>query len=320
MYAKMLTFLGTTFLILNIAFDKAETILYWKDPEKTPVILNIKMKQSFIETLAVFFVNFIIIILSQNLGLLDFLYERQGVKHFTSYYQPPLFEIVLITIITTLSIIAIWTSMYWGVSRFIQIKKYSHKFKILEIKKLGLFICLMIPVAIFWFFLLIPDILFIAVKMGNFEGILILQEFAQKNYRWILMAQIPFLIGLNLLFYFLGDKNMSERDNFVLLEKENSEIKSKKEKDQKRVSEKPFKIAVYELMIVNLIFMPLIFILTIFYLTWLPHDQPPRIEFYISVPFLLVLGTMVVDIILYGAIMSGRISIIKSKSRQSIEC
>ena len=320
MYAKMLTFLGTTFLIFNIAFDKAETILYWKDPEKRPVILNIKMKQSFIETLAVFFVNFIIIILSQNLGLLDFLYERVGVKYFTSYYQPPLFEIILITIITTLSIIAIWTSMYWGVSRFIQIKKYSHKFKILEIKKLGLFICLMIPVAIFWFFLLIPDILFIAVKMGNFEGILIFKEFAQKNYRWILMAQIPFLIGLNLLFYFLGDKNMSERDNFVLLEKENSEIKSKKEKDQKRVSEKPFKIAVYELMIVNLIFMPLIFILTIFYLTWLPHDQPPRIEFYISVPFLLVLGTMVVDIILYGAIMSGRISIIKSKSRQSIEC
>ncbi|KKM61487.1 hypothetical protein LCGC14_1531280, partial [marine sediment metagenome] len=75
MYAKMLTFLGTTFLIFNIAFDKAETILYWKDPEKTPVIFNIKMKQSFIETLAVFFVNFIIIILSQNLGLLDFLYE-----------------------------------------------------------------------------------------------------------------------------------------------------------------------------------------------------------------------------------------------------
>ena len=319
MYAKILTMLGTSFLLINIVFDKEETILYWKDPEKRPVILNIKMKQSFIEILAVFFVNFIIIILSQNLGLLDFLYERVGVKYFTSYYQPPLFEIILITIITTLSIIAIWTFMYWGVNRFLQIKKYSHKLKKLEIKKLGLYIFLMSSVAIFWLFLLIPDLLFIAVKMGNFDGILYFKEFAQKNYLWILIMEIPLLIGLNLLFYFLGDKNMSERDNFVLVEKENSEIKSKKEKNQKRLSEKHFKIKVYELMIVNLIFMPLIFIFTIFYLTWSPHDQPPRIEFYISVPFLLTLGTMIVDIILYGAIMTGRISIIKSKSKQSID-
>ena len=316
MYAKILTMLGSTFLLINIVFDKAETILYWKDPEKRPVILNIKMKQSFIEILAVFFVNFIIIILSQNLGLLDFLYERVGVKYFTSYYQPPLFEIILITIITTLSIIAIWTFMYWGVNRFLQIKKYSHKLKKLEIKKLGLYIFLMSSVAIFWLFLLIPDLLFIAVKMGNFDGILYFKEFAQKNYLWILRAEIPFLIGLNLLFYFLGDKNMSERDNFVLLEKENSEIKSKKEKDQKRVSEKHFKVAV-EVMIVNLIFMPLIFIFTIFYLTGLSIDQPPRIEFYISVPFFLVIGTMIIDVILNGAIMTGRISMIKSKSRQN---
>ena len=269
--------------------------------------------------ITVFFVNFIIIILSQFFGLLNFIYEREGMKYFISEYQPPLFEIILITIITTLSFIAIWTFMYWGASRFIQIKKYSHKFKILEIKKLGLFIFLMISGAIFWLFLPIPDFLFIAVKMGDFEGILIFQEFAQKNYLWILMAEIPFLIGLNLLFYFLGDKNMSERDNFVLVEKENSEIKSKKEKDQKRVSEKRFKIAMYEIMIVALVFFPLFFIFTIFFLTGLSIDQPPRIELYISVPFFLVIGTITVYFIIYAAIMNGRISIIKSKSRQSID-
>jgi len=307
------------FLFTNIVFDKAETILYWKDPEKRPVILNIKMKQSFIETLVVFFVNFIIIILSQNLGLLNFIYEREGMKFFISYYQPPLFEIVLITIITTLSFIVIWTSMYWCVSRFLQIKKYSHKYKKFAIKTLGLLIGEISLVLIFWGFLLIPDFLYIEVKMGDFEGIYPFKEFAQRNYLWILMAEILFLIGLNLLFYFLGDKNMSERDNFVLVEEENSEIKSKKEKNQKRVSEKRFKIAMYELMIVNLIFMPLFFIFTIFFLTGLSIDQPPRIEFYISVPFFLVLGTIIVAFILYAAIMTGRISIIKSKSRQSIE-
>ena len=73
--------LGSMFLIFNIAFDKAETILYWKDPEKRPVILNIKMKQSFIEIIVVFFVNFIIIILSQFFGLLNFIYEREGMKY-----------------------------------------------------------------------------------------------------------------------------------------------------------------------------------------------------------------------------------------------
>lgn len=311
-YAKMLTILGTSFLLINIVFDKAEAILYWKDPGKRPVILNIKMKQSFIETIVVFFVNFIIIILSQFLGLLNFIYEREGMKYFISYYQPPLFETVLITIITTLSFFVIWTSMYWCVSRFLQIKNYSHDFKKFDIKILGYLIGEMILLIIFWGFLYIPDKLFIEVKVnGDFKGILFFKEFAQRHYLWILITEIFFLIGLNLLFYFLGDKNLSERDDFVLLEKENSEIKSKKEKGQKRASEKRFKIAMYEIIIVQLIFMPLFFIFTIFWLT---------IHSIISVPYFLSLGTIIVAFILYAAILKGRISIIKSKSRQSIEC
>jgi hypothetical protein len=250
-YAKMLTILGTGFLFVNIVFDKAEAILYWKDPGKRPVILNIKMKQSFIETIVVFFVNFIIIILSQFLGLLNFIYEREGMKNFISYYQPPLFETILITIITTLSFFVIWTSMYWCVSRFLQIKNYSHDFKKFDIKLLGIFIGGMILLIIFWVFLYIPDMLYKEVKVnGAFEGMLFFKEFAQRHYLWILTAEIFILIGLNLLFYFLGDKNLSERDDFVLLEKENSEIKSKKEKYQKRAREKRFVIFLSEIMII----------------------------------------------------------------------
>jgi len=309
-YVKMLTLLGTSFLFINIVFDKAEAILYWKDPEKRPVILNIKMKQSFIETIVVFFVNFIIIILSQFFGLLNFIYEHEGMKYFISYYQPPLFETILITIITTLSFFVIWTSMYWCVSRFLQIKKYSHDFKKFDIKLLGYLIGEISLVLIFWVFLCIPDVLFIEVKVnGDFEGMLFFKDFAQRHYLWILTAEIFILIGLNLLFYFLGDKNLSERDDFVLLEKENSEIKSKKEKYRKRAIEKRFIIAMFEIIIVELIFMPLFFIFILFWLT---------IRSIISVPYFLTLGTLIVAFILYGAILTGRISIIKSKARKSI--
>lgn len=307
-YTKMLTILGTSFLLINIVFDKAEAILFWQDPEKRPVILNIKMKQSFIETIVVFFVNFIIIILSQFFGLLNFIYE--GMKYFISYYQPPLLETVLITIITTLSFFVVWTSMYWCASRFLQIKKYSHDFKKFDIKILGYLIGEISLVLIFWVFLCIPDVLFIEVKVnGDFEGMLFFKDFAQRHYLWILTAEIFILIGLNLLFYFLGDKNLSERDNFVLLEKENSEIKSKKEKYRKRAIEKRFIIAMFEIIIVELIFMPLFFIFILFWLT---------IGSIISVPYFLTLGTLIVAFILYGAIFTGRISIIKSKARKSI--
>jgi len=312
--AKMFTLLGSTFLLINIVFDKAEAILYWKDPEKRPVILNIKMKQSFIETMIVFFVNIIIIILSQSLGLLNFIYNLKGMKYFISYYQPPLFETVLITIITTLSVFVIWTSMYWCVSRFLQIKNYSYDLKKINIKTLGYFIGGMILLIIFWGFLSLPDVLYREVKVnGDFEGgILFFKEFAQRDYLWILTAEVFFLIGLNLLFYFLGDKHLSERDNFVLLEKENSEIKSKKEKYRKRAIEKRFIIAMFEIIIVELICMPLFFIFALLAVAI------GSIESIFSFPYFLSLGTLIIAFILIGAILTGRISIIKSKARQSI--
>ncbi|GAI60380.1 unnamed protein product, partial [marine sediment metagenome] len=99
-------------------------------------------------------------------------------------------------------------------------------------------------------------------------------------------------------------------DDFVLLEKENSEIKSKKEKYQKRAREKRFVIFLSEIMIIDLIFMPLFFIFALFYST--------IGSILISVPYFLMLGTIIVVFILFGAILTGRISIIKSKARKSI--
>ena len=256
-YTKWLTILGITFLLINIVFDKAETILFWKDPEKRPVILNIKMKQSFFETIFVFIVNFIILLLSQFVGLLNFIYNHELNERFISYYQPTFLETVLITIIIILSFIAIWTSMYWFAGRFLQIKEYSNSLKRFVLKASSALICLMILLVIFCVVLYMGDSLFIEVKVdGNFEGVEFLKDFTKQNYLWVLTMEIFILSGLNLLFYTNGNKNLNERYSFILSDKEKSKIKSKKDKYKKTENKKDFKTIIFEILIVQMILLP----------------------------------------------------------------
>jgi len=140
-YIKMLTLVGTLILITNITCDKPETALYWKDPKKRAMILNIKMKQSFFETIVIFIVNFIILVFTPITGALNFLYENESNIRFIYYYQPTFLEAVLITIIIILSFIVIWTSMYWFAGRFLQIKEYSNRLKRFVLKISSVFIC-----------------------------------------------------------------------------------------------------------------------------------------------------------------------------------
>ncbi|NVM34441.1 MAG: hypothetical protein HWN81_02520 [Candidatus Lokiarchaeota archaeon] len=299
-YVKALTMIGISFLLINIVFDKAETILYWKDPEKRPVILNIKMKQSFIETIVVFFVNFIILIFSQFLGLLNFIYEHELNKRFISYYQPTFLETVLITLIIILSFIAIWTSMYWFAGRFLQIKEYSNRLKRFVLKASRVFIFIMILLVIFWAVLYIGDLLFIEVKVdGNFVSIEFLKDFTKKNYLLVLTVEIFILFGINLFFYFNGDKNLRERNNFILSDKEKSEIKSKKEKDHKTENKKDFKTLVFESLIVQTILLPFFYI---FLLVWISNGV--FIFFWIS------LGFMIFCYILIILLLKEKISIV----------
>ena len=101
------------------------------------------------------------------------------------------------------------------------------------------------------------DRLFIEAKVnGNFENIEFLKDFTKKNYLWVLMVEIFILFGINLFFYFNGDKNLRERNNFILSDKEKSEIKSKKEKDHKTENKKDFKTLVFETLIVQTILLP----------------------------------------------------------------
>jgi len=299
-YVKTLTVLGTMILIINITYDKSETALYWKDPEKRALLLNIKMKQSFFETIVVFMVNFIILVFTIITGALNFIYEHELNERFISYYQPTFLETVLITIIIILSFIAIWTSMYWFAGRFLQIKEYSNRLKRFVLKASSVFICLMILLVIFFAVLYMGDRLFIEAKVnGNFESVKFLKDFTKKNYLWVLMVEIFILFGINLLFYFNGDKNLSERNNFILSDKEKSEIKSKKEKDQKTESKKDFKTLIFETLIVQIILLPFFFI---FLLVWISNGV--FIFFWIS------LGFMIFCYILIILLLKDKISIV----------
>ena len=287
-YVKPLVLLGTIFLSLNIVFDKPETALYWKDPEKRALLINIKMKQSFFETIVVFIVNFIILILSPFLGLLNWAYEHELNVRFISYYQPTFLEAVLITIIIILSFIAIWTSMYWWAG-FLQIKEYSQKFKRFVLKGPGVAICMLILFLIFWGVLYLGDLLFIAVKVnGNFGSLEFLKDFTEKNYLWVLMVEICILFGLNLLFYFNGDKRLRERNYFFLSDKEKNESKSKKLKNQNIKSIKDFKTVIFESLIFQIIIMPFFFI---FLLVWMSNGV--FIFFWISLGFLIFYGILI---------------------------
>ena len=303
-YVKLLTLLGASFLLINIVSDKPETALYWKDPEKRALLINIKMKQSFFETIVVFIVNFIILILSPFLGLLNFAYEHELNVRVISYYQPTFLEAVLITIIIILSFIAIWTSMYW-LAGFLQIKEYSHKFKRFPLKGPGVAICLMILVVIFWGVLYLGDLLFIEVKVnGNFGSLEFLKDFTEKNHLWVLAVEICILFGLNLLFYFNGDKHLRERNYFFLSDEEKNEIKSKKEKDQKKENKKEFnKTFIFEMLIVSILLFPFYTIFLFLFLSSM---------FFL---FLFIsLGFLILNAVLGMLLMTNKISIIKSKN------
>jgi len=308
-YIKMLILVGTLILITNITCDKPETALYWKDPEKRAMILNIKMKQSFFETIVIFIVNFIILVFTPITGALNFLYENESNIRFISYYQPTFLEAVLITIIIILSFIAIWTSMYWFAGRFLQIKEYSNRLKRFVLKTSSVYICLMILLLIFWGAFYIGDFLFREVKIdGNFRDMEFLKDFTQRYYLWILTGEIFILLGINLLFYFNGDKNLRERDNFILLDKEKSEIKRKKERDQKIERKKDFKTAIFEILIISSILIPLFFMFMFIFLS-----NGLLIFLFISVGFLIF------NSILGMYLGNGKFSIIKLKSSKGIE-
>jgi len=93
------------------------------------------------------------------------------------------------------------------------------------------------------------------------------------------------------------------------MDKEKSESKSKRGKNQKIESIKEFKTFIFEMLIVNIILMP-------FYIIFL--------SLWISSLNFLFLFILVGIIILIGVLalllVTNKISIIKSKSRQGIEC
>ncbi|KKK43418.1 hypothetical protein LCGC14_1010720 [marine sediment metagenome] len=292
-YVKVLTVYGIFILTINIAYDTSETLPYWSDPEKRVLLTSIKIKQTFFETLIVFIVNAIILVVAITTKALNFIYEHPLNVRFISYYQPTFLETVLIVIIMILSLLAIWTSMYWFMGRFLQIKEYSKSLKIFILKPLNVFICLIIVLTIFLGVLYMLDSLFIEVKVdGDFENIEFLRDISKNNYIWILFVEMFILSGINLVFYFNGAKKLSERNNFIQPEKEKSDIKLKEKIGKDKRKKKDFKTLIFETLIVLIILLPFFFT---FLLVWIANGI--FLFFWISLGFLISCYLLIIFIV-----------------------
>ncbi|KKN17859.1 hypothetical protein LCGC14_0961540 [marine sediment metagenome] len=292
-YVKALPVWGIFILTINIIYDTPETLSYWRDPEKRVLLASTKIKQTFFETLIVFIVNAIILVVTITTKALNFIYEHPLNVRFISYYQPTFLETILIVIIMLLSLIAIWTSMYWFIGRFLQIKEYSKSLKIFILKPLNVFICLIIVLTIFLGVLYMLDSLFIEVKVdGDFENIEFLRDFSKKNYIWILFGEMFVLSGINLVFYFNGAKKLRERNNFIQSEKEKSDIKLKEKIGKDTRKKKDFKTLIFETLIVQIILLPFFFT---FLLVWLANGI--FIFFWISLGFLISSSLLIIFIV-----------------------
>ncbi len=93
------------------------------------------------------------------------------------------------------------------------------------------------------------------------------------------------------------------------MDKEKSESKSKRGKNQKMESKKEFKTLIFELVIVDIILMPFFII---FLLLWL-SSMFFLFYFIVSLEIMILIG--ILDLLL----ITNKISIIKSKSRENIE-
>ena len=99
------------------------------------------------------------------------------------------------------------------------------------------------------------------------------------------------------------------------MDKEKSKSKSKRGKNQKMESKKEFKTLIFELVIVDIILMPFDIILMpffiIFLLLWL--SSMSFLFYFIFLEIMILIG--ILDLLM----ITNKISIIKSKSRENIE-
>jgi len=228
-FSKILVIISVILLFLFINFDSDIIISYWKDLETRKKIVRGKLVYTFVEIIKLFAICIAILIFLRLTGVAEYWEEQfnDSTSTLVSYYQPVLLEGFVLCIVIILDFFAMWTAMYWFIGRFFQIKGYSYEKKIIKTRWSGFIISVLILTLIFWVLFGGIDLTFIGIIEGDsFEGTEIIRIFFEPYLHWIPVFEIPFLLILIAFFRINGQRGLTRRRDFVILEE--IEINSKR--------------------------------------------------------------------------------------------
>jgi len=210
-FTKILIVFGVCLFTIYAITDEKEVLEFWKTAEKRRKVVRTKMIYSTIETLTLFSICLFVFFILWVSGAIRYWDEKYGggENPLVSLYQPDVWEILTIGAVFVLTLLAVWTSMYWFSGCFLKIKGYDEERKIIKIKLSKFLICISILVVVFWIIFGGIDLIYIRIKIGgSFEGIQALKNLLEPYVDWIPIVEIPVLVLFNIFFFLSGMKGL----------------------------------------------------------------------------------------------------------------
>ncbi|MBY9000856.1 MAG: hypothetical protein KGD64_08090 [Candidatus Heimdallarchaeota archaeon] len=212
-----------SFSIIYLMVDDYNVINKWNERKSRIDIFKGKVILSVIEGIFLLIISLAILgfcYLTNFPQSLDTTYRANNVGLESPFsYQPSLLDILLLFIIIALSIVAIFSSIYWLYMRFMQITGYNSKRKILSIKASRIAIGWIVQ-SIIWF-IVIPvlcNVLFIDICYPALsESWSVLKQWYSDSPYLILVFQIIILLFINVLTFIDGIYANRNRKNFVTM-------------------------------------------------------------------------------------------------------
>ncbi len=218
---KMTVVYSLSFSVVYFLIADRETAENWQDSStrneniKGKILLSIKEGAIL---LVISFIIFTIVLLTgfpQNYEQ-SYLEENVGVAYPFSYI-PSTVELILFVLITIISLISIFTSIYWFYSRGMVITGYLSEKKMMTPESKRFLLCWFANV-LPWIFFVLLDGIFLDVRYPDFSTrYLSLKEiFAGKAY-FILLIQLVILLVLNAFYIIDGIIANKKRKNFLVI-------------------------------------------------------------------------------------------------------
>ncbi|MHA1346123.1 MAG: hypothetical protein ACTSO3_07005 [Candidatus Heimdallarchaeaceae archaeon] len=210
------------FSIIYLVVDDYNIINRWSERKSRIDIFKGKVILSMIEGLFLLLVSLAILGFCYLINFpqsLDTNYRanNEGLESPFSY-QPSVIDSLLLFIIIALSIVAIFSSIYWLYMRFTQITGYNSTKKILRLKKSRISVGWLVQSAI-WFFIIpiLCNILFIDICYPELsESWSVLKQWYSDSPYLILVFQIILILFINIFTFIDGIYANRHRKNFVL--------------------------------------------------------------------------------------------------------